>query len=317
MLVGFPNTGWFERCAMVAENRVMDNQTGGLVLCARYSTFVNNVLTGNVAGINTAANAYDAPSDLTISNNIIAANAVGIRTDETNPAVRCRNIIISNNVVVESVYSGILWNNVDNLVVANNTVQNNNLSGTNYGVAIGITSSQSVTVSGNIIANDLETPTEDRGIVFQGVSNGVVSSNVIRRIRNPEGLNKTGILSLGLGNEHVTVSANVITDCGIGLLVNSTADVVSTGNQFSANTTDIVAYNTVVRTSGDAYTTTSLSGAMLVAADGLQERYYGSGSPENVIAARVGSTYIRSDGAAGTTFYVKESGTGATGWSAK
>lgn len=44
--------------------------------------------------------------------------------------------------------------------------------------------------------------------------------------------------------------------------------------------------------------------------------YVGSGSPENVVTARVGSLYSRIDGGADTTLYVKESGTGNTGWAA-
>lgn len=43
----------------------------------------------------------------------------------------------------------------------------------------------------------------------------------------------------------------------------------------------------------------------------------GTGSPEGVVTASVGSLYTRSDGGAGTTLYVKESGTGNTGWVAK
>lgn len=43
----------------------------------------------------------------------------------------------------------------------------------------------------------------------------------------------------------------------------------------------------------------------------------GTGSPEGVVTAPVGSIYMRKDGAAGTTLYVKESGTGNTGWIAK
>jgi hypothetical protein len=49
---------------------------------------------------------------------------------------------------------------------------------------------------------------------------------------------------------------------------------------------------------------------------GPTERF-GTGSPEGVVAASIGSTYRRTDGGAGTTFYVKESGTGNTGWVAK
>jgi len=40
----------------------------------------------------------------------------------------------------------------------------------------------------------------------------------------------------------------------------------------------------------------------------------GAGSPEGVITASVGAIYSRNNGAAGTTFYVKETGTGNTGW---
>lgn len=43
----------------------------------------------------------------------------------------------------------------------------------------------------------------------------------------------------------------------------------------------------------------------------------GSGSPEGVRTAPVGSLYTRTDGGANTTLYVKESGTGNTGWVAK
>jgi len=42
--------------------------------------------------------------------------------------------------------------------------------------------------------------------------------------------------------------------------------------------------------------------------------YKGSGTPEAAVTAPVGSIFQRSDGGAGTSFYVKQSGTGNTGW---
>lgn len=46
--------------------------------------------------------------------------------------------------------------------------------------------------------------------------------------------------------------------------------------------------------------------------------YYGTGSPEGVVTADIGSFYSRTDGGAGTSFYVKESGMATnTGWIAK
>jgi len=43
----------------------------------------------------------------------------------------------------------------------------------------------------------------------------------------------------------------------------------------------------------------------------------GSGSPEGVVTCPVGCLYSRTDGGTGTVFYVKESGSGNTGWVGK
>ena len=43
---------------------------------------------------------------------------------------------------------------------------------------------------------------------------------------------------------------------------------------------------------------------------------WGTGTPEGAVSASVGSVFFRTDGASGTTLYVKESGTGNTGWRA-
>lgn len=61
----------------------------------------------------------------------------------------------------------------------------------------------------------------------------------------------------------------------------------------------------------DAVTVTSLG-----AVESLYQRF-GAGSPEGVVTAPVGAFYSRTDGGAGTSLYVKESGTGNTGWVAK
>jgi len=50
---------------------------------------------------------------------------------------------------------------------------------------------------------------------------------------------------------------------------------------------------------------------------GLPVIINGNGSPEGVVTAGIGSLYTRLDGGANTTLYVKESGTGSSGWVAK
>jgi len=40
----------------------------------------------------------------------------------------------------------------------------------------------------------------------------------------------------------------------------------------------------------------------------------GTGTPEGAVTAKISSIYLQSDGAAGNQFWIKESGTGNTGW---
>lgn len=48
-----------------------------------------------------------------------------------------------------------------------------------------------------------------------------------------------------------------------------------------------------------------------------QRLYSGTGSPENVVAATIGAIYVDEAGGIGSTLYVKEAGSGDTGWAAK
>jgi hypothetical protein len=49
----------------------------------------------------------------------------------------------------------------------------------------------------------------------------------------------------------------------------------------------------------------------------LSRLYTGTGTPESVVTAGVGSLFLRTDGGASTSLYVKESGAGNTGWVGK
>ncbi len=65
------------------------------------------------------------------------------------------------------------------------------------------------------------------------------------------------------------------------------------------------------------FKTTELGADGLSLAGGETVQKSGAGTPEGSVAARVGSLFVRTDGGAGSTLYVKESGTGNTGWVAK
>lgn len=57
-------------------------------------------------------------------------------------------------------------------------------------------------------------------------------------------------------------------------------------------------------------------GSAITSTQSLYDRF-GSGTPEGAVTAPVGAVYHRTDGGAATSFYVKESGSGNTGWVAK
>ena len=57
--------------------------------------------------------------------------------------------------------------------------------------------------------------------------------------------------------------------------------------------------------------------AAVTSATALALIYSGTGSPEGAVTATVGSLFLRTNGGSNTTLYVKESGSGNTGWVAK
>jgi hypothetical protein len=50
---------------------------------------------------------------------------------------------------------------------------------------------------------------------------------------------------------------------------------------------------------------------------GIRRKMFGSGTPEAAVTAGIGSMFSRIDGGAGTSLYIKQSGTGNTGWVGK
>src|SRR6476620_5807065 len=101
---------------------------------------------------------------------------------------------------------------------------------------------------------------------------------------------------------------NVVTGCaGVGIYSDPTSQhSVVTGNTSVLNTTaqilvDVSSHQNSVKFNN--------AGDDLIATAAV-----GQSSPEGIITALPGSIYLRQDGGSGTTLYVKESGSGNTGW---
>lgn len=93
-----------------------------------------------------------------------------------------------------------------------------------------------------------------------------------------------------------SANANIMVDAGVGAIPAGNWDI------YSDSTRDSV-----------------LKGKLRLGAIGGTAPFItgGSGTPEGVLTAPIGSLWMRSDGGANTSLYVKESGAGNTGWVAK
>lgn len=99
------------------------------------------------------------------------------------------------------------------------------------------------------------------------------------------------------------IGAALVAGTGIGVTINDGADTITV----AVDTSTALAWSALhrfaqgVRLGGSA-------GPLVIT---------GSGTPEGAVSAPVGSMFMRDDGGAGTSLYVKESGTGNSGWVAK
>lgn len=127
------------------------------------------------------------------------------------------------------------------------------------------------------------------------------TDNTVRQcdVRNPA--------TLGVGLAHILSSGNLsIFGC------NSRIDLASTGNNIIHGP----------HTGSPAAEIVGISPTDLIFLPGEiniggPTIFSGAGTPEGVVTAVVGSMFLRNNGGLGTTLYIKESGTGNTGWVSK
>ena len=143
-----------------------------------------------------------------------------------------------------------------------------------------VSAGSSITATGTIYAN--------------GTGNSLLVDDTLRIAQSGSGLRMTNVGAFDndgsdnfrvYGTNDIYVRANGET--GAGLSIDATNQDVTIDNNLRMGST-----------TGPIWTT-------------------GSGTPEGSVTAPIGSLYTRTDGGSGTTLYVKESGTGNTGWTAK
>jgi len=216
----------------------------------------------------------------------IVGNHLVARTDAAALAIAINNAIVPDRAIVEGNYfegaTGV------NLVDCNHAIVTGNFCKDNAPTPIGVGISYTVTVAG----------TKEHVDISHNHTEGFVNGIAVAT-------------SAGLIN-HVTVAFNTTQFVGTNNIVLTPAafslnGAIVTGNRGTPGKTSMNFLGVAGRyicVGGSANT------------NGVGE-YLVTGTPEGVITAGIGSTATRTDGGAGTTLYVKESGTGNTGWVAK
>jgi hypothetical protein len=146
---------------------------------------------------------------------------------------------------------------------------------------------------------------------------GDISSNTAAG-RSTLSSNTTGNSNTASGYNALynNTTGNNNTASGREALYSNTTGIRNTASGWNAlfsNTTG--SSNTALGTDAEAVSDTADNQIAIRA--GVTKWYSSAGSPEGAVTAGVGSMYTDNTGGAGTTLYVKESGTGNTGWVAK
>lgn len=212
-----------------------------------------------------------------------------------------RNLTVSNNIIDTSLGSGIV---VRGGILTAIQILNNKITNTaNYAIEI-----QSAVQSGNGVASDISiignrfyaTP---NGSADQITLIGQASPAVLSGVTITGNTFDTGQYGIGLRGlmDTISIVANTFKDITIiPYAVYTTA--AGSPSQY------VFAGNTITTLPLGFYNTVTINGVSWAV---------GSGTPESAVTAPIGSFYSRTNGGAGTSFYVKETGTGNTGWVGK
>lgn len=238
---------------------------------------------------------------------------------------RHKNISVTNNVAVCSstgaTTGGLAAPNwTDGLVIHNNRVRN-----MDFGVNLRFCTSFSI-VGNNIDTTDANgvLVNESTEVAYIGTgltAHGFIANNLMRR--------------LGFRGIHINCAANDMFVIGNKITDPDTLAAGRAGIQVDTGGTRHEVFDNSVTTTGVATfahgivvqsvsvltmkgnrstgTTNGISCAVTAAIVDME----GNGTPEAVVTAGAGSRYWRLNGGAVTTLYVKETGTGNTGWVAK
>lgn len=295
-----------QNCSIVSNTFDGNNQpAAGVSGYFRQSTFSFNK---HIRGVGTHRTGYELiGNDLIVSNNYIDNGAIVFTSDEVNPVAEVRpngnNCIIANNIIktnatnASSIYlNGFVRNDtistVTNVEVTGNLIDNRGSTGNSATISVGFYGTAGLVSGVKIHDNKIYADASQPCVRLRSSD---TSSNLI--------ITKNEFIS-GLQAIRIDAPAAWL---NVEISDNDFRGVTSSEYVFGTGT-----FNAQFRVLNNVYTTNYQS----VKINSDRFILSGSGTPESSVTGPVGSFYLRTDGAAGTTAYIKETGSGNTGWSA-
>jgi hypothetical protein len=267
--------------------------------------------------------------------------------------VGTKNASITGNVGTNQTFYGIELGGVtaitaENITVSGNTIDGDGILGYGIGLQGSVAACKGASISGNSIEGTQlygifsNTNWSNLSITGNRISITYATGGAQFGIYLSGSINTASIVGNELhGNSQAEKAINIVDATNVSISGNSTngwtqnevyinsataVDVISiTGNAFGSGLAAGAIGTTGAGTFGEKITAFGNSGYRLTNTENTDIRnlfravyeVQGTGTPESSVTAGVGSVYHRRDGGAATCLYIKETGTGNTGWVAK
>ena len=310
-------------------------------------TATGNTITNCQVGINFQDSGLTTDRGGSITGNtIIDCGQVGASGAGTGIFVSsCDHVAVSGNQIFSPFNNGIKVTGSNDVTATGNNVTDAGAWGIDFEDCVGV----------SCTGNTMKTIGFDC-IFFEGVRGGAITGNICVDGNDADSATLYSGIRIGpyftTDSTNITVTGNVCRDVratklqhyGLTIEAGTTA-VLAIGNNFLGNddgevsnggTACPIGFNTAASTASlrvestisptadegqalgaSAFRWSNIYGTKIRAGDGTVFWTTGTGTPEGAVTGDIGCLYTRLDGGASTTLYVKTSGTGNTGWTAK
>ena len=234
-----------------------------------------------------------------VSNNLVTGAIIGV---SVTGSIIYDNLSITGNNITAS-QKGVYFQISAGYTAQNCIISSNYIYGGSHCIYL-TGNTVNTQISSNVLVGPSPTFVSGRGIYLDTPPASAfvfVCNNTIANVQRPYAIYSASVTTF---NKLFAISNNL---CAAGVNTNSSR---WNAEGSAAIGTEVISTNNInPATIGAQYNVIDQSTNLLT--------MYGSGSPEGAITAGVGSLYLNKSGGASTTLYIKESGTGNTGWVAK